>query len=237
MLALLLCDEPDETALLSVALRRLGATVNAAADLVRGQRAWAEQPADLVVLALHQRGAHEHVLAIRRLTDVPLVAIAPQADEDALCRLLDAGADWTLSRPYSSRLFVAQVRALLRRGLGTALDSLPILTVGDLALDPATRTVRVAEGAPRRLTQLEFRLLTALMTHRGQVLPTGTLIERVWGYEAESSLDLVRGLVRRLRAKVEPNLSEPRYILTVAGVGYVLGGLEAGTLPDSTTEP
>ena len=96
------------------------------------------------------------------------------------------------------------------------------MSVGDLTLDPGSRTVQVGGNPPRRLTHLEFRLLYTLMVHRDQVLPTETLIESVWGYTGEGNRELVRGLVSRLRAKIEPNPRTPRYVLTVPGVGYTL---------------
>ena len=78
----------------------------------------------------------------------------------------------------------------------------------------------MGELESRRLTQLEFRLLYTLMTHRGQVIPSENIVENVWGYSGEGSKELVRGLVQRLRSKVEPEPRHPRYITTVPGVGY-----------------
>jgi DNA-binding response OmpR family regulator len=89
-----------------------------------------------------------------------------------------------------------------------------------LSLDPATRTVQVVGQPPRRLTHLEFRLLYTLMVNRGQVLSTETIVEHVWGYTGQGDRDLVRGLIRRLRLKVELEPGKPVYILTVPGVGY-----------------
>lgn len=97
---------------------------------------------------------------------------------------------------------------------------MPTLTLTDLSLDPATRTVQVTGQPSRRLTHLEFRLLYTLMIHRGQVIPTETIVERVWGYSGQGDRDLVRGLISRLRAKVEKDPRNPYYILTVPGVGY-----------------
>jgi DNA-binding response OmpR family regulator len=123
-------------------------------------------------------------------------------------------------RPCGPRLLIAQVRALLRRAGGVPLSSLPTLSLAGLTLDPTARTVQIAGHPVRRLTHLEFRLLYALMIHHGQVIPTEVIVERVWGYSGRGDKDLVRGLVSRLRAKVEPEPRNPRYILTVPGVGY-----------------
>ena len=80
--------------------------------------------------------------------------------------------------------------------------------------------VKVGDGESKRLTQLEFRLLYTLMTHAGQILPAQNIVEYVWGYEGEGNRELVRGLVQRLRSKVEPNNRNPCYIMTEPGIGY-----------------
>jgi DNA-binding response OmpR family regulator len=87
-------------------------------------------------------------------------------------------------------------------------------------VNPATRTVRVNGRQPQRLTQLEFRLLYVLMLNRGQVIPTEVIIERVWGYTGDGNRDLLRGLISRLRRKIEPSPNEPYFIQTIPGAGY-----------------
>jgi two-component system KDP operon response regulator KdpE len=227
MQALVVCEDPDELAILAVTVRRagLGATVGEAVEPVLAELH--HSPVDLILLALHDGSPEAQTRAVRRQTAVPLVVIAPQPGEEMLCRIYDAGADLVLPRPYSNRLLLMQVRAITRRGPGTIISSLPYLRSGELTLDPSNRAVQVEGRPPRRLTQLEFRLLYTLMMHRGQTLPASTLIERVWGYEGEGSSDLVRGLVRRLRIKVEPDPRKPRYIVTVPGLGYRLSHDEA----------
>jgi DNA-binding response OmpR family regulator len=117
---------------------------------------------------------------------------------------------------------ISQLRALMRRAMGVSVFNLPNFTVGDLILDPSVRTVQVKDQPATHLTRLEFRLLYTLMVHRGQVLSTEALVERVWRYSGRGDRDLVRGLVKRLRAKIEPDSAHPIYILTIPGVGYKL---------------
>ena len=222
MQALLICDDPDELAILAVTLRRTGLTVASGDKLAPALAELPQRPVDLILLAMRDSPPDTQTQQVRRQTAVPLVLISSAPDEETLCRAYDAGADLVVPRPYSSRLLLMQVRALTRRGPGTTISSLPYMRSGALTLDPSNRAVQVEDRSPRRLTQLEFRLLYTLMMHRGQTLPASTLIERVWGYEGEGSSDLVRGLVRRLRIKVEPDPREPRYVLTVPGVGYRL---------------
>lgn len=222
MQALLVCDDADESAMLTLALQRVGLTVTTSAEVERAQRLFNDRPADLVLLAVRVGRPADQVRRFRRETQVPLVLISTSANEEVLCQALDAGADWVQPRPYSIRLLIMQLRALLRRTNDTGLLSLPALSVGEVHLDLATRTVTVSTRAPRHLTPLEFRLLYTLMVHRGQTVPTPALIERVWGYEGEGNAVLARGLVSRLRHKVEENPQAPRYILTVPGLGYLL---------------
>ncbi len=219
MYALLLVQDPDEKAVLSFVLQRAGLAITTGDDLERALRIWPERPADLILLDL-SGDPLTYVRRVRADTTVPIIAIADQPSEAAHCQLLDAGADLVVTRPFSARLLIAQVRALLRRQRGIPLTSLPTMHVGTLSLDPATRTVQLAEQPPRRLTHLEFRLLYTLMIHPDQVLSTENIVEQVWGYSGEGDKDLVRGLIRRLRIKVEPDPSKPQFILTVPGLGY-----------------
>jgi len=93
-------------------------------------------------------------------------------------------------------------------------------------LNPEKRTVHLADGSEVNLTNLEFRLLYCLMSNQGRVVPTETIVEKVWGYSGESDYRLVKGLVRRLRRKVEPDRKAPRYIKTIPGVGYAFSPTE-----------
>jgi DNA-binding response OmpR family regulator len=217
--ALLLAQNADEKAVLSLVLQRAGLAVTSGDDLERALRLWPERPADLILLALAGH-AEAGLRRIRAETSVPVIVITEKSDEETQYQLLEAGADLVVSRPFSARLLIAQTRALARRAGSIPLSNLPTMTVAGLSLDSATRTVTVLDHPPRRLTHLEFRLLYALMTHRDQVLPTETIVEHVWGYTGQGDKDLVRGLIRRLRTKAEPDPSKPRYIVTVPGLGY-----------------
>lgn len=220
MYAILISQDPDETAVLSLALQRAGLTLSRMRELPSQLPSNPENPLNLIVLATVEGSPLSKVQTLRRQTEVPLVIIAEHLDESTHMVTLDAGADLVVLRPFSVRVLIAQVRALLRRTANLPFFTLPTLTVGEMALDPATRTVVLGQHSPKRLTQLEFRLLYTLMIHQGQVLPTEVLIEQVWGYTGEGDRDLVRGLIRRLRIKVELEPGQPRYIMTVPGIGY-----------------
>ncbi len=220
MLALLVAQDADEIAVLTLVLQRAGLTVTRVSALERILQTGPEEPVDLVVLAAREAPPIAQVRRFRAQTKAPLLVIVARTEEEVQVDLLEAGVDHIIPRPFSARLLIAQVRALVRRAGGASFFTLPTLTVAGLALDSATQTVQVNDASPQRLTRLEFRLLYTLMIHQGQVLPAEMLKEHVWGYTGEGERDLVRGLISRLRAKIEPDPREPRYIITMPGVGY-----------------
>lgn len=223
MYALLIADDSDESAVLTLVLQRAGLAVTGGTKLSQAMQRWEERPADMMLLALHTDDPLSRVHQIRAETNVPLVVITGTLGETLHYELLDAGADVVVTRPFSAKLLIGQVRALLRRSGGVPHFSLPTLSAAGITLDPATRRVSVAGQPARRLTHLEFRLLYTLMINRGQVLSPDTLVEHVWGYSGEGDRDLVRGLISRLRAKVEPDPQSPRFVINVPAAGYTFG--------------
>ncbi len=224
MYALLVVQDPDEKALLMIVLQRAGLTVTSASDLGHALDTWNQRPADLILCAIEGVGPVESIQRIRSETDAPMLMVVDPMLEATHCQALDQGADLLVTRPFSPRLLIAQVRALMRRAGGVQMFSLPNLRMAGLTLDPSTRSVAVADQPRKRLTHLEFRLLYTLMIHRDQVLTPDIIVERVWGYSGRGDKELVRGLVRRLRSKVEPDPSLPRFVVTEPRVGYMFVG-------------
>lgn len=222
MYAFLLAHNADESATQRLALQRAGFAARVTTDLKQAIQDWQEQPSDLVLLSFRDQIPFEEVRSLRGMTEAPFMVVTNPIDEDQHVDLLDAGVDLVIFRPFSTRLLIAQLRGLLRRLTGLSIFNLPNFNIGDLSLDPSTRTVQVEDGPAKHLTRLEFRLLYTLAVHAGQVLPVETLVEHVWGYSGRGDRDLVRGLIKRLRNKVEPAPQTPCYIVTVPGVGYKL---------------
>lgn len=222
MYALLLAHNADESAVLRLALQRAGFASRVTTDLRQAVHDLQEQPTDLILLSFKDNILMDLIHEIRAKIEAPLVVISTPIGEDLNVELLEVGVDLVIFRPYSARLLIAQLRGLVRRATGASIHNLPSFTLGDLTLDPSVRTLAIRGTSPKHLTRLEFRLLYTLMIHSGQVLTPETLVEQVWGYDGRGDRDLVRGLIKRLRDKVEPENSEPRYILTVPGVGYKL---------------
>lgn len=221
MQASILAFNADESAVLRLVLQRAGLATRVTADMEEASRDWPNQSSDLLVLAFRRDIPVPFVRQLRARIAVPLVVISEPLPEDTQIDLLESGADLVIARPYSARLLMADIRALLRRSAGVPFFSLPTIVRGDITLDPSDRTVQISQQESRRLTQLEFRLLYTLMLHPDQVFPAETLVEHVWGYSGRGDRDLVRGLIRRVRSKIEPNPKSPRFIQTVPRVGYV----------------
>ncbi len=222
MYALLIVEDPDDAAIFSLVLQRAGLAVTTTArELEQAMRQWSECPADIIFLSLSKPSTPAQVRRVRAETPVPLIVAVEENNSRLQGELLKLGADLVISRSFDPRLLIAQVGVLMRRSGIMPPFSLPTLAAPGLELDPATRTVVTLAGKSRqRLTHLEFRLLYILLVNRGQVIPTETIIEHVWGYSGEGDRELVRGLVSRLRGKIEADPRHPQYILTVPGVGY-----------------
>ena len=183
-----------------------------------------EEPAagtDLLIVHL-KRGLGEVKLleGIRSHFPGPILAVLSKMDEDVRAAILDAGADSLLELPVGPKLCRAAMQALLRRPRTQLTSALPMLDFGLIRLEPGTRSVTTDGREFVRLTELEFRLLLLLMTHAGQVMPSEVIVDRVWGYGESGGKDLVRGVISRLRAKIEPDPSAPRFVHTIPTVGY-----------------
>lgn len=221
MQAILVTRDGDEREILNLILRHTGLAVATTQELERVAVNWLERPADVIVVSVED--GYElapSIEAVRAVTEVPLLIIAEPLEERQLCDLLEAGADLVLSRPVAPRVLAQYTRTLLRRAGGVPTFVLPQLDLDEIQLDPATCTVTVDGQEPQRLTQLEFRMLYVLMTNRDHVVPAEIIVERVWGYTGEGNRDLLRGLISRVRRKVEPNPDSPRFIQTIPGTGY-----------------
>ena len=222
MQALLYSPYPDEQSILHTVLQQAGFTVRTAVDLEQSMKSWPENPADLSLISMPKNELNPGALirAFRAQSLAHLIVIIEHETEDLMVHLYEQGADYVLARPYSSRLLLVKIKAMIRRTAGVPFFSLPVIAVSGLELDPTSRSVGSPSGESIHLTQLEFRMIYTLMTHAGQIIPTNNIVEHVWGYSGEGNRDLVRGLVKRLRAKIEPDTNHPRYIITEPGIGY-----------------
>lgn len=220
MRALIISSDEGETRLLSLIADWIGYEVLLAAGVMEAATQQMLAQSDLIALVTSTATGLGEVRRIRSETQAPLLIMASRMSDEFHAALLDAGADLGVSRPYQARLLAAQLHALARRGLQASPAPFPIPE--ELQLDRHLRTARVGNGPVHRLSPLEFRLLEVLLAQRGQPVPPEAIVRQVWNYGAEESTDLVRKLVNRLRSKIEPDPSNPEYIINVPGAGYTL---------------
>lgn len=222
MLALVVTHDSDLTDYLAYLLRRAGLEVSFRGSPDVLVKNWGERPADLVILQVGEEDKTQKVIKeLRRLSNTPILVLYSDVDEQEQANFLQAGADIILPLPIGPKLLLAYIQSLIKRSQSSATTLLPLIDLGKVALNPASRTVQVQDKPSQTLTQLEFRLLYLLMTHPGQVMPPDVIVDRVWGYGESGSKELVRGLVSRVRSKIEPNPGEPIFIHTLPGVGYL----------------
>jgi DNA-binding response OmpR family regulator len=221
MQVMVIAADQNEKEIIAFILRRAGLAVASSSDHQRVLKNWTEHPADLMLVASSEDQSQIRIVEdIRAVTQIPLLMIVDRISEMNRCDMLQTGVDVILDRPVSAQVLSAQVQALLRRSATIPSFVFPTLALNEIKLDPSARTVTVSGKETNRLTQLEFRLLYTLMTNRGQVVPLDVLVERVWGYTGGGNRDLVRGLVSRLRRKIEPDPEQTHFLETIPGVGY-----------------
>jgi len=216
-------DEESYSDALAYMLRKEGYEVAIAAD---GNSAIAEferNGADIVLLDLMLPGlpGTEVCRQIRQTSSVPVIMVSAKDDEVDKVVGLELGADDYVTKPYSPRELVARIRAVLRRGLGDGVPDADVLEAGPVRMDVERHVVTV-DGAEQRLPLKEFELLEMFLRNPGRVLTRGQLIDRVWGSDYVGDTKTLDVHVKRLRAKLEPDPGEPKYLVTVRGLGYKL---------------
>jgi DNA-binding response OmpR family regulator len=227
---LLIEDDTDLAALVRLHLQDLGCAVTTTTDGTTGLAAAVERgPWSLVVLDLGL--PHVDGLEIcRRLrlsgSYTPILMLTARAAEHHRVLGLETGADDYLTKPFSVVEFGARVKAILRRAerlSGSAPNAQRILRMGDMQIDLDQRVARRA-GLALELTAKEFDLLAHLMRHPGRVFSRAQLLDQVWGTTHDAFEHTVNSHINRLRSKLEPDPTSPRYIVTVWGVGYRFAG-------------
>jgi DNA-binding response OmpR family regulator len=191
-----------------------------------GERALAQvalEMPDLVLLDLLLPGGMDGFEICRRIREfsmVPVVMLTASAREEEKLAGFDAGADDYITKPFSARELLARIQAVLRR-TQVKQDSPAVIEVGELSINLASQRVAVA-GEPVHLTTTEYRLLLALARQPDRVMTHTALLTDVWGIEYRDEVDYLRTYIRYLRQKLEPDPSNPRYLITRPGVGYSL---------------
>ncbi len=214
-------DEESFSDALSFMLRKEGFEVAVASTGPDGLDEFERHGADLVLLDLMLPGISgtEVCRTLRAKSNVPIIMVTAKDGEIDKVVGLELGADDYVTKPFSSRELVARVRAVLRRR-GEPEELLPAtLECGPVRMDIERHTVSV-DGAGVAFPLKEFELLEMLLRNSGRVLTRGQLIDRVWGSDYVGDGKTLDVHVKRLRSKIEPDAANPRYLVTVRGLGY-----------------
>ncbi|WP_320069524.1 response regulator transcription factor [Micromonospora sp. RTGN7] len=215
-------DEESFSDALSYMLRREGFEVSVAATGPSALAEFDRSGADIVLLdlMLPEMSGTEVCRQLRQRSHVPIIMVTARDSEIDKVVGLEIGADDYVTKPYSPRELVARIRAVLRRQSPEAVESdTPALAAGPVRMDVERHVVTV-EGAAVQLPLKEFELLELLLRNAGRVLTRGQLIDRVWGADYVGDTKTLDVHVKRLRSKIEPEPSAPRFIVTVRGLGY-----------------
>lgn len=225
---LLVEDEDSISKPLAFLLEREGYQVTVVADGNDAVRTFAAEGADLVLLDLMLPGlpGTEVCREIRHRSQVPVVMLTAKDSEIDIVVGLELGADDYITKPYSTRELLARVRAALRRSApkDESVEDLDdgALEEHEIRLDTERHSVTV-RGEEISMPLREFELLELLMRHSGRVLTRGQLIDRVWGSDYYGDTKTLDVHVKRVRARIEEEPSQPKLISTVRGVGYRFG--------------
>jgi two-component system KDP operon response regulator KdpE len=219
---LLVEDDGAIAQFVAASLGAAGMDVRRAGTLAQAREEFRLRPPALAIvdLGLPDGDGVTLIAPWRAASAVPILVLSARSEEPQKIAALDAGADDYLTKPFGAGELLARVRAMLRRAAATPVAP-PVLRVGELAFDREARLLTVA-GRPVHLTPIEFKLFERLARVPGKVVTHRQLLADVWGAEQVDQLHYLRVYMGHLRAKVEPEPAEPRWLLTELGVGYRL---------------
>lgn len=214
-------DEPDIATLIRYHLEAEGYSVEVCEDGIAALDAVRRDPPDLMLLDVMLPGldGKEVCRIARREHDFPIIMVSAKSSEVDRVIGLEVGADDYVSKPFGVMELVARVRSALRRASGESKAREPVLRGGEIILDRSRHTCKVRDYQVE-LRPKEFALLEILLANKGRVLDRDTLLDRVWGEDEYIDHGTIDVHIRRLREKIEDSPGEPRYVLTVRGIGY-----------------
>jgi two-component system KDP operon response regulator KdpE len=224
---LLVDDDRGIVAAVAPALAAHGYHVIVATNGVQALRQFDAHRPDLILLDLMmpQLSGREVCRQIREISNTPIIVLSVKGGEDDIVPVLDLGADDYLVKPFRLAELRARVSAVLRRAKNVLSKK---IVCGELVIDTEKRNVRVG-GRAIALTPIEYAVLAELGAHAGRVLTTRMLLQRAWGEQYGDEGDYVKGVIRRLRVKIEVDPAHPCFIITEPHVGY--------RLEDGLTQP
>jgi two-component system KDP operon response regulator KdpE len=214
-------DEPQITRVLKTVLSSQGFDVRTAPEGESALANFREWSPALVITDLympHMDGV-ELCRRIRETSSVPIIVLSVKGEERSKVEALDSGADDYVTKPFGIDELMARVRAALRRGGSPATQEPSVFDAGDFRIDMDARRVHT-QGREVRLTPKEFDLFVYMARHPNRVLTHAALLEAVWGQASQEQPEYLRVFMGQLRKKLEPDPSNPRYLVTEPWVGY-----------------
>ena len=214
-------DEPKIVQLARDYLEHAGFRVASAHDGREALASFRSDAPDLIVLdlGLPLVDGLDVARAVRKTSNVPIVMLTGRGDEADRVSGLELGADDYVTKPFSPKELVARVRAVLRRSEQSATPT-DVIKAGEVVLDVPRMSVRVRDAEVEQMTPTEFQILATLARAPGRVFTRAQLLDAVHGVAFESYERAIDAHVKNIRRKLEPDPREPRYLLTVHGVGY-----------------
>jgi DNA-binding response OmpR family regulator len=220
---LIIDDDADLLHLAGLIFKKAGAQIFTARDGLEGISKLFTCNPNLIILDVMMPGTNgfEVCQRIRQVSNAPIIMLTALNQEQEMLRGLEAGADDFLTKPFNAEVLMARAKTVLRRSAnGDAQTTNFQFNNGHLSIDIERRHVLVDEKRVK-LTPVEFRLMVYLARNAGKVLTFNHILSNVWGDQYTGSIDYVHVYVSHLRNKIEENAKDPRYILTVHGVGYM----------------
>src|SRR3984893_2096442 len=224
MKLLIVDNDRDLVEMLTSWLKTLGYEVHRAYSGERAKIEWEEQKPDLVIMdtVLKDADALDMCREMRHIHDALVLVVTDGKNVQDEVKCLESGADDYLRKPFFPSQLLARIRAVGGRGRST-LTQRPssIIKVGPLCVDSLHHEVRI-DGKTARLTPTESRLLHLLAVNANNVCTADQIVSHIWGFGNDGDSCLIKAHIRHLRQKIEPDPSNPRYIITVPGVGYTM---------------
>jgi two-component system KDP operon response regulator KdpE len=214
-------DEPQITRVLRTTLTAHGYDLRVANDGEMAIEIMKDWMPHLIItdLAMPRVDGIQLCRRVRAVSEVPIIVLSVRGKEQQKVEALDAGADDYVTKPFGMNELLARVRASLRRAPKTETASREMIEIGDFHIDLATREVAVC-GTVIKLTPKEFDLLVYLAENPNRVVPHRRLLAAVWGDNSTEQPEYLRVFIGQLRKKIEPDASNPKYLLTERWVGY-----------------
>lgn len=226
---LIIDDEPQIRKFLDIALRAQGYQVHVAENGMQGLEILATRGADLLILdlGLPDMEGQQVLTEMRLWSDIPVIVLSARPDENQKIKLLDAGANDYVTKPFSIQELCARIRVIFRNKPQQSELNI-VFDDGQLTVDVAEHVVKFA-NEEIALSKKEFQLLALLIRHQGKIVTQKQIMTELWGISHEEDTHYLRILVKKLRSKIGDSAVTPKYIFTIAGVGLRFLGESYGS--------